>query len=213
MIDLPTARECVAKHLHQMEIRMNAFGSALPGHGDRPKHHLVIVSEREYDFGWVFCYNIKEYMDSRNTSQALAGNAPLILDRGDGKIYVTGTAPLWIITLQNIEMASDVPLNPAAHQTRVSRCEAVEKTLAGIQKPPFRDAAESAQTRAHWPGRGRRHYFLAERDCAPRVRHHFRAFSVDVTDRLAARTSDNSAMIRAQARQQTLKQINTNQPL
>ena len=86
MIDLPTARECVAKHLHQMEIRMNAFGSALPGHGDRPKHHLVIVSQREYDFGWVFCYNTKENMDSRITSQALAGNAPLILDRGDGKI-------------------------------------------------------------------------------------------------------------------------------
>jgi len=78
---------------------------------------------------------------------------------------------------------------------------------------PFRDAAESVQTRAHWPGRGRRHYFLAERDCAPRVRHHFRASSVDVADRLAARTSDNPAMIRAQARQQTLKQINTNQPL
>jgi hypothetical protein len=92
MSDLTTARECIREHLRQLEMRMNSFGSALPGYQNRPKHHLVVVSEQEYDFGWVFCYNTKEYMDSRNISHALAGNAPLIFDRRDGQVYVTGTA-------------------------------------------------------------------------------------------------------------------------
>jgi hypothetical protein len=74
-----------------MEARKNAFGSALPGHKDRPKHRLVIVSEREYDFGWVFFYNTKEYVDSGDPELGLVGNAPLIVDRTDGKLYVTGT--------------------------------------------------------------------------------------------------------------------------
>ena len=92
MIDLSTARQRIEQHLRQMEARMNSFGSALPGYQDRPKLHLVLVSEQEYDFGWVFCYNTKEYMESKNIRHAIAGNAPLIFDRRDGLIYVTGTA-------------------------------------------------------------------------------------------------------------------------
>ena len=92
MGDLTTARERVTEHLRQMETRKHSFASALPGHKDRPKHHLVVVSEREYDFGWVFFYNTKEYVDSGDPVLGLVGNAPLIVDRTDGQLYVTGTA-------------------------------------------------------------------------------------------------------------------------
>ena len=72
---------------------MNSFGSALPGHADRPKLHLVIVDEltQTHDFGWVFFYDTQEHIDG-DTSAALGGNAPLIVDKTDGLIYSTGTA-------------------------------------------------------------------------------------------------------------------------
>lgn len=46
----------------------------------------------ETDFGWVFFYNSKQYLESGNISHALAGNAPIIVDRLTGEIAETGTA-------------------------------------------------------------------------------------------------------------------------
>lgn len=92
MTDLTTARELVKDFLQGSGARMNSFGSALPGHQNRPKHDLVIVSERKYDFGWVFFWNTKQFADSGDHRHGLVGNAPLIVDRNDGQLYVTGTA-------------------------------------------------------------------------------------------------------------------------
>ena len=73
---------------------MNAFGSALPDDADRPKAHLMILDEHteEHEFGWVYSYNTREYIVDGDFSYALAGNAPLIVDRSDGQLYATGTA-------------------------------------------------------------------------------------------------------------------------
>jgi hypothetical protein len=46
----------------------------------------------EKDFGWVFCYDSQAYISSGDLSQALAGNAPFIVDECDGTIHETGTA-------------------------------------------------------------------------------------------------------------------------
>jgi len=75
-----------------MEAQMKSFGSALPGYSNCPTHHLVITNEEEYDFGWVYYYDTEEYVETGFYSQTLAGNAPLIVDRVDGRIYVTGSA-------------------------------------------------------------------------------------------------------------------------
>jgi hypothetical protein len=91
MIDLNTARDRAKNYLLGVERRMNTFGSALPGYED-PQHRLVIVKEHDYDFGWVFCYDTKEYVETGDAEYAIAGNAPLIVDRADGQLYVTGTA-------------------------------------------------------------------------------------------------------------------------
>jgi hypothetical protein len=50
--------------------------------------NLVLFPERtlERDFGWVFFYGPED------DSEAVAGNAPFIVDRGNGSIHVTGTA-------------------------------------------------------------------------------------------------------------------------
>lgn len=43
-------------------------------------------------YGWVFFYQSKAYLETRDFSELLAGNAPLIVDRFDGELRVTGTA-------------------------------------------------------------------------------------------------------------------------
>jgi hypothetical protein len=42
--------------------------------------------------GWVFFYQSRQYVESGDVRDALAGNAPIIADRDDGMVYVTGTA-------------------------------------------------------------------------------------------------------------------------
>jgi hypothetical protein len=94
MISADEARRIVVERLRANEEDMNAFGSALPGHASKPKVHLMIVEVtiQEHDFGWVFCYNSREYLVEKKFSFALAGNAPFIVSREDGSIHETGTA-------------------------------------------------------------------------------------------------------------------------
>ena len=92
MIDLKTAHGLILAYLAKAERDMNGFGSALPGHKDKPHIHLVVSKVIEYDFGWVFCYNAKEYLETNDMELGLTGNAPLIVDRNDGQLYITSTA-------------------------------------------------------------------------------------------------------------------------
>jgi hypothetical protein len=50
--------------------------------------HLTV----EFGSGWVFFYDSRRYIESGSISDALAGNAPLIVSKGDGSVHVTGTA-------------------------------------------------------------------------------------------------------------------------
>lgn len=55
---------------------------------------LAIVEEKtiERDFGWVFFWQTAQYLENRDLSCALAGNAPLLIAREDGSLHVLGTA-------------------------------------------------------------------------------------------------------------------------
>ena len=55
---------------------------------------LVIIDEEtiEKDFGWVFFYQSKKFLETENFSYCLAGNAPYIVNRFDGSFQITGTA-------------------------------------------------------------------------------------------------------------------------
>jgi hypothetical protein len=41
---------------------------------------------------WVFFYNSSKFLETGNFSYSLIGNAPFIVDKYKGEIYVTGTA-------------------------------------------------------------------------------------------------------------------------
>ena len=58
------------------------------------RHALVLLDRltREEDFGWVFFYNSKLFVETRDINHALGGNAPIIVNRVDGSLYETGTA-------------------------------------------------------------------------------------------------------------------------
>ena len=94
MVTKQQARSLVAAHLARSEEGLNNFGSALPGARDRPRLHLKILDQftQEHDFGWVFFYSTREFEVDGDSGAGLAGNAPLIVDRHDGLIYITGTA-------------------------------------------------------------------------------------------------------------------------
>jgi hypothetical protein len=49
---------------------------------------LLAESTIERGFGWVFFYDV----DPEKSNEALAGNGPLIVDRGTGELHLCGTA-------------------------------------------------------------------------------------------------------------------------
>ena len=55
---------------------------------------LELVEEEtiEAEFGWVYFYDAKRSKETEDSTQYLAGNAPVIVDRATGSLHVTGTA-------------------------------------------------------------------------------------------------------------------------
>ena len=92
-MELAEAVKIVAKYLASKAVEMNNFGSVLPGYVN-PDIKLAILHDctEEYDFGWVFFYNSDKYIKTGEYRDAVAGNAPLILDKESKEIIVTGTA-------------------------------------------------------------------------------------------------------------------------
>lgn len=45
----------------------------------------------EFELGWVFFYQTKDYIESGNLLSAAGENAPIIIDKRTGAIHVTGT--------------------------------------------------------------------------------------------------------------------------
>ncbi len=60
----------------------------------RPDNEFVIVdaATREEDFGWVFFYNSKRYLETRDILFRIAGNGPIVVDGVTGAITLLGTA-------------------------------------------------------------------------------------------------------------------------
>jgi hypothetical protein len=85
------ADKVVAAFLDEHEVATFDFDSPLPRHEDHHVQKLVIVKVDEHDFGWVYFYDCSAHVATGKPGDALVGNAPLIVDRVDGKLYVTGT--------------------------------------------------------------------------------------------------------------------------
>ncbi|MEM6483625.1 MAG: YrhB domain-containing protein [Pseudomonadota bacterium] len=54
--------------------------------------NIVDDATVEKNWGWVFFYQSKKFLETGDASLALAGNAPFIVNRQTGDIVATGTA-------------------------------------------------------------------------------------------------------------------------
>ncbi len=45
----------------------------------------------EKSFGWILFYQSKRYLETGDIRNAVAGNAPIVVAKSDGRIHVTGT--------------------------------------------------------------------------------------------------------------------------
>jgi Immunity protein 35 len=74
------------------EARNLAEGHLAKTAGTSPEP-VVIVDDStiETDFGWIFFWNSKRYLESGDFRDALAGNVPLIVDRANGSVHATCT--------------------------------------------------------------------------------------------------------------------------
>src|SRR5438874_1362415 len=59
-----------------------------------PDHELVLLEAqtRERPSAWIFFYQTRRFVETGDYADALGGNAPLIVDRRDGSVHLTGTA-------------------------------------------------------------------------------------------------------------------------
>ena len=80
MIDLSEAQSLVSNLLD------NSAGA------NAPEAIILEESTIEKDFGWVFFYESKQYMKTRDFRDRLLGNAPYIVNKNTGEIAETGTA-------------------------------------------------------------------------------------------------------------------------
>jgi len=57
------------------------------------EYDLVLLYEHtmEFESGWVFFYQTKEYAETRDITKMIAENAPIIIDKNDGSLHITGT--------------------------------------------------------------------------------------------------------------------------
>ena len=77
MVDFDEARARVASHLQSQ------YGPAVV---------LVDEATRDEDVGWVFFYESADYLRTGDIAGALAGNAPIVVDKTTGDLHITGTA-------------------------------------------------------------------------------------------------------------------------
>ena len=57
-------------------------------------YSLVVIEDAtiEKNFGWVFFYNSKKYLETKNFSDMIVGNAPILISSTNGELFETGTA-------------------------------------------------------------------------------------------------------------------------
>lgn len=58
------------------------------------EYELALLEDKTLakEFGWVFFYNTKKYLETKDFRDMLGGNAPIIIDKNTGKVTETGTA-------------------------------------------------------------------------------------------------------------------------
>ena len=95
MLDMEAARNLALAHISQSWTI--------------PDSHPVILDEAtiEREFGWVFFYDSSRHVETGMISDAIAGNAPIIVNKHDGTLHFTGTASPISYYIEDYERTGD----------------------------------------------------------------------------------------------------------
>ena len=83
MIDRETAYQIVLAAIQPPSLKMREGGDNLV---------IIETSTIEKDYGWIFFYNSKKYVETKNSRHFLAGNGPIVVEKADGSIHKLGSA-------------------------------------------------------------------------------------------------------------------------
>ena len=105
MIDYEEARNLALRYLSELEEESRKVADlrndltprerdilGLRQESDVLELGLVEEAMIEGDFGWVFFYTTRAYLETQDDRHSLVGNAPILISRHDGSLHVTGTA-------------------------------------------------------------------------------------------------------------------------
>jgi len=53
---------------------------------------IINTSIIETDYGWVFFWNSKKYLETKKSRYFLVGNGPFVVEKADGSVHQLGTA-------------------------------------------------------------------------------------------------------------------------
>jgi len=66
---------------------------------------IIIIDEAtiEKPWGWIFFYDSRKWRETKDITYAIAGNAPLLIERESGQIHTTGTGKRIEYYIENFE--------------------------------------------------------------------------------------------------------------
>jgi Immunity protein 35 len=63
---------------------------------------ILVEKTVDAESGWVFFYNSKEFIETRNPIASLAGNGPIFV-KLDGTVHDLPSSTTWEVAMQNIK--------------------------------------------------------------------------------------------------------------
>ena len=69
---------------------------------DRPE--MIVTRVEPHELGWLVFYDSRPHHETRDFRYAIAGNAPYLVSREDGAMFVTGTAAPFAERLRAAEL-------------------------------------------------------------------------------------------------------------
>ncbi len=79
----------------------------LPQESDILELGLAEEATIEGDFGWVFFWTTRAYLETEDDRYALVGNAPILISRRDGSLHETGAAYPIEVFIENFKRTGD----------------------------------------------------------------------------------------------------------
>lgn len=55
------------------------------------RYELEFVSNVEFEYGWIFYYQTKEFIRTGDLNLLLGGNSPILVDKYNSSVHTTGT--------------------------------------------------------------------------------------------------------------------------